>query len=47
MYIQSHTHGRRRGPVQLAELIEDLAILMLAFSAVAILAAIALFMIVI
>ena len=47
MYIQSHGHDRRRGSVQLTELIEDLAILMLAFSAAAILAAIALFLIVI
>jgi len=47
MYIQSHAHDRRRRTVQLTELIEDLAILMLAFSAAAILAAIALFLIVI
>ena len=47
MYVQSHAHGPRHRSPQFAEWIEDAAVLVVAFSAAAILAAIVLLMIVI
>jgi hypothetical protein len=47
MYVRSHAHDPRHRSRQLAEWIEDAAVLVMSFSAAAILAAIVLLLIVI